>query len=279
MSFFAPIAGNESFSSVDNVAAAIQNLDVADAKINNASTVSLNLIGVGLTDAGSQAGRGVVYRAVGYSPVFTSTAAGSGFYFNSRPNIEAQTTSGVGAAVNTNLLLIPDNAIIQQVSLINNSRDANGDLEDIAGGGNGAGGLVLGLQDVQIASLSLTFTDASLKSALVTNGAEAAALNAGAIVLKQIFSVDATTNAIGGTGATTAVTEVVVTQAATGNGVILGNTAGGDALTSATAPSTTNPTQGPHLVIIVDYLMPGDGTVPGPVASGVWSAADAAIVP
>lgn len=273
MSSFRPIAGNESFSVVENVAGAVKNLDLSEGKIDSVSAGTLNLVGVGLTDAGSQPGRGVVYRAVGYTPAVQQIDADRVVFLNKRPNVAQQTTSGIGANVNSELLLLPDDAIIQKVTIINNSRTAAGALDALTGA---TGGVPVGLSNVQTASLDLTTLNAELKAANANDAGAATGLNLAPLTLLATPPGLADAEVIGGTGLVTS-SSIVTISAATNEGVTVGATT--SALTCATPISTTNPTQGFHMVVVIDYLMPGTGTVPGPVASGKWDATSSVIVP
>lgn len=268
MSSFRPIAGNESFKLVENVAGAVKNLDLSEGKIDSVSAGTLNLVGVGLTDAGSQAGRGVLYRAVGYTPAISQIAVDQTVFLNKRPNVGLQLTSGLGANVNSELLLLPTGAIVQKVTIINNTRTSAGALEGLTA----AGQMSVGVGDATQATLAVTGGGAELKLA---DGGDVAAINAFPLVTVAAAGV-AAAEVLGGTGIAPSASTVEITS--TTNGVtITGVTSALSA--SATAISTTNPTQGFHLVVVIDYLMPGTGTVPGPVASGRWDTDASAVVP
>ena len=272
MSSFRPIAGNESFSVVENVAGAVKNLDLSEGKIDSVSAGTLNLVGVGLTDAGSQPGRGVLYRAVGYLPYGSSSIGGAAevtVFLNKRPNVLQQSTSGIGANVNSELLLLPDNALIQKVVIINNSRDANGDLTDLTGA---ASGLNVGLDNAQSATLIATGGDSSLATAVTV-----ANLNVQPVTLVTASATVGATHVIGAAG-TFAASNLVTVTASTQNGVTL-SVAAGEALSCGTSQVSNDPPRGLHVVVVIDYLMPGTGYVPGPVASAKWDKDASAVVP
>jgi hypothetical protein len=83
MSFFAPIAGNESFSNVNTVAGQVENLNLSNGQV---VVESLNL--TGLVSDSKKAPGGTVKRMIGYAPNnFAPSAASATFFLNKEPGL------------------------------------------------------------------------------------------------------------------------------------------------------------------------------------------------
>ena len=276
MSNFAPIAGNQYFSVVENVAGAVKNLDLSEGKMNSLSTGSLNLSGVGLTDAGIQPGRGKVYRAVGYSPQDYSGAASSTFLWNKTPHVANQVgaASGAGASVNSNLLLLPTGARLLKVQVFNNTRSTTGVLTNVAGLAQGLG---MSLENAHTSPLAVAAANAVIADPGGVSTVQLDSLNVSGLEVSAFLGSALQTFATG-TGANTAgfdASTLTITNQLNALSFSLSATS---SFTTPPPYSSTNPTQGLHLVCVIEYSMDGDGFVPGPVASGRWDATASAIV-
>lgn len=110
-----PIAGNNNFTKVENLAGSLTNLNVTDAKVNSLDVQGRASVGL-LEQRNSFPGRGSLRQVVGYAPVGFSTAVVDTIqWLNVQPNSPAAT-----AVTSSQLLLLPVGAQIVSAMVTNN---------------------------------------------------------------------------------------------------------------------------------------------------------------
>lgn len=116
MSYPNPVAGNQSFSMVSNIAQQLPIVNTADLASDSASTNTFAVENT--TRVNNYPGRGNIYTVVGYVPTnfYAQTAApGQGSFLNKAPGLPGSFDS-----TNPNLLTLPVNSIIVESIITNN---------------------------------------------------------------------------------------------------------------------------------------------------------------
>jgi len=118
MSYPNPVAGNQSFSMVSNIAQQLPIVNTAELASDSTSTNTFAVENT--TRVNNYPGRGNIYTVVGYVPTnfYAQTAApGRGSFLNKAPGLPGSFDS-----TNPNLLTLPVNSIIVESIITNNDK-------------------------------------------------------------------------------------------------------------------------------------------------------------
>jgi len=172
-----PIAGNQSFTNVANLAGQLTNLDVSSASASNLQVNNLRV------DNQLQAGtffdnQWVENVVVGYAPLgFANLVIGGVVNLNRVPGVPAALN-----AADPNLLLLPDGAMISGVTLSNNGTA-------LAPGGADTVQVDTGVPAFPAAAGALSLVAATAAS--VVNGANGAAVGQGLLTAQPLLGTAA----------------------------------------------------------------------------------------
>lgn len=189
-----PIAGNQDFNNVENVAGQIPLLEVDALRAQSVGVNELNLNG-SISDKNAYPGS-VLHRVVGYAPAsFGTTAKGGGVFLNKSPGLP-KSLNGSAAQ----LLVLPVGAKLIRATLTNNGTTVTS---------NGAPTL-----DVGVESWKATPNNADVFSSAVVGLAAASGINNAQGVTVSANATIQATGGFGSTGGAAAATPVTVAAGA-----------------------------------------------------------------
>lgn len=196
-----PIAGNQDFKHVENVAGQIPLLEVDALRSQSVDVNELNLTG-SISDSKAYPGS-VLHRVVGYAPAsFGTTAKDNGVFLNKLPAL-AKSVNGNAEQ----LLVLPVGAKLIRATLTNNGTTVTS---------NGSTTLNVGVESWQaVPSATNLFQDAPVAAASASgiNNAQGVTVSANVVTLLNA--------GFGGSGVGTAASPVTVTTGVQNVGVLV----------------------------------------------------------
>ncbi len=200
-----PIAGNQDFNKVENVAGQIPLLEVDALRSQSVGVNELNLTG-SISDINAYPGR-VLHRVVGYAPAsFGTTASNNGVFLNKSPGLP-KSINGSAAQ----LLVLPVGAKLIRATITNNGTT-------VTSGGSPT-------LNVSVESWKANPTQSNLFQNAIVDVASASSIN-NAQGVTVSANVEILGNAgFGASGTATPATPVTVTAGAQNVGVLVKNAA------------------------------------------------------